>query len=109
MTDDIEIFDSANTFHVDTKIQTSNDVDVDRVEYMRKIHLETNFYNVFRNTVRILLNRYENLKIREEIEDTIKGLYSLYDTKLLNVKKLLKDLLGETIIFSDEYNYNLIR
>ena len=108
VTDDIEIFDSANTFHVDTKIQTSTDVDVERVEYMRKIHLETNFYNVFRNTVRILLNRYENLKIREEIEDTIKGLYSLYDTKLINIKQLLKDLLGETVIFSDDYDYNLI-
>ena len=108
VTDDIEIFDSANTFYVDSNIQTSNDVDVERVEYMRKIHLETNFYNVFRNTVRILLNRYENLKIREEIESTIKGLYSLYDTKLINVKQLLNDLIGETIIFSDDYNYNLI-
>ena len=52
----------------DNKIVTQNVVDVEREDYIKKIKLETSFYNVFRNTIRILLNNYENIKIREKIE-----------------------------------------
>ena len=52
---------------IDIPILTSEGVDKERVDYIKKIKLETNFYNVFRNTIRILINDYENIKIREQI------------------------------------------
>ena len=53
----------------DVEITTQTDIDEERVEYIKKIRLETNFYNVFRNTIRILINNYENANIRERIEN----------------------------------------
>lgn len=55
-----------NKLTADSIITTSNKVDTKRIEYIKKIKLETQFYNVFRNTMRILLNDYENLKMRED-------------------------------------------
>ena len=39
--------------NADTKITTKDSVDIERVEFIKKIKLETNFNNVFRNTVLI--------------------------------------------------------
>jgi hypothetical protein len=69
----------------DVIISTSNEVDVERVEYIRKIQLETNFYNIFRNTIRILINDYENLIIRESLEKELKKDYIIYSEKLKNL------------------------
>ena len=55
----------------DVIITTSNKVDDERVEYIKKIKFETNFYNIFRNTIRILLNDYENNKLKKLVDDKI--------------------------------------
>ena len=111
ITDDLEVFNGTNVLVTDkqTELANSSDYDRERVDYINKIKLETNFYNVFRNTVRILLNRYVNLEVRENIEAAIKDLYMMYETKLVTVKRLLKDLIGNDIIFTDEYDYNLLK
>jgi len=112
--DDIPILDNSN-FIVDKNmvssdmvIETSNKVDVERVEYIQKIKLETNFYNVFRNTIRILLNDYQNLKTRESIEEEINKPYIIYNKKLESIHKYLKILAENVIIFSDNYDYKVI-
>jgi hypothetical protein len=97
-----------NVISSDVIIETSNNVDVERVEYIRKIKLETNFYNVFRNTIRILLNDYQNLKMRESIEEEINKPYVIYSKKLETIHKYLQMLAEKTILFSDNYDYNVI-
>ena len=97
-----------NVISSDATIETSNKVDVERVEYIRKIKLETNFYNVFRNTIRILLNDYENLKMRERVEEEINKPYVVYGKKLEAIHKYLQTLAEKTILFSDNYDYNII-
>jgi hypothetical protein len=62
----------------DSQIITQNVVDVEREDYIKRIKLETSFYNVFRNTIRILLNSYENIKIREKIESEMVKDYIIY-------------------------------
>ena len=111
VTDDIQILNDSNYLSADLKTITNKDVipvDYEREEYIKKIKLETNFYNVFRNTIRILLNKYENVIIREKIEEEIKNGYNLYKAKLYNIIDDLKTLLKDDIIFSDEYDYRLI-
>lgn len=92
----------------DSYIANSNEIDTERAAYIKKIKLETNFYNVFRNTIRILLNDYENVSLREQIEKELNAPYVLYSTKLHKIIEYLKELVKETIIFTDNYDYNLI-
>jgi len=86
-------------------ITTQNDVDNERVDYIKKIKLENSFYNVFRNTIRILINDYENTKIREKIENEMFKEYIIYSEKLKNIEQLLRDLVKEKIQFSGDENY----
>jgi hypothetical protein len=90
---------------IDIPITTQDDVDEERVDYIKRIKLETNFYNVFRNTIRILLNNYENVKIREKIEEETKKEFIIYSEKLENVDRMLKDLVKDRIQFIGDDNY----
>jgi len=107
-TDDIKELKGNNYLIAEKATLFSKDVDKERVEYIKKIKLETNFYNVFRNTIRILLNKYENIKLREKIEAEVKNGYMLYNTKLGSIIKQLKDLVNDAILFSDDFDYTLI-
>ena len=91
--------------NVDVNISTTNDVDTERIDYIQRIKMETNFYNVFRNTIRILLNDYNNIKLREKIELLIKNTFLIYSEKLNKVDTLLKELVNETIQFNGDENY----
>ena len=84
-TDNISIFDET--------------IDKDRVLVSKKIHLESSFFNIFRNTIRILLQKYKNKKIRGDIETVIKNPYFLYKKKLDEIIKLLKKLVKPHIKF----------
>ena len=87
------------------KITTEQDVDIERVDYIKKIRLESSFYNVFRNTIRILLNDYENVKIRENIEKEITKEYIIYSEKLKNIDGLLRELVKNKMQFIGDKNY----
>lgn len=111
ITDPIKILNEGNYLSADNKSLTLNNdknIDYERVDYIKKIKMETNFYNVFRNTVRNLLNKYENIKIREKIEENVKSEYILYNIKLQVLIESLHELIKDSVIFSDEYDYNLI-
>ena len=92
---------------VSTEVEftTQRDVDRERVDYVRKIRLETNFYNVFRNTIRILINDYDNAKVRVEIEDETKREYVIYSEKLTTITGLLHDLVGDHIQFTGDDDF----
>jgi hypothetical protein len=89
----------------DSQIISQNIVDVEREDYIKKIKLETSFYNVFRNTIRILLNNYENIKVREKIETEMLKEYIIYSDKLTNINKLLRELVDDKIQFIGDENY----
>jgi hypothetical protein len=89
----------------DSQITTQNSVDTERVDYIKKIKLETSFYNVFRNTIKILLNNYENIKIREKIENEMLKEYIIYSDKLSNIDQLLRQLVDNKIQFIGDKNY----
>jgi hypothetical protein len=75
-------------------------VDHERVAVINKIKDESRYYQMFRNAVRILINKYENLKWREEIDRKIKS-FDSYHRKLDGVLQLLKTLVKKTILFED--------
>jgi hypothetical protein len=84
----------------DSIITTLSDVDKERVDYIEKIKGETLFYQLFRNTIRFLLNRYENIAVREEIETEISHSFSLYSEKVSKIVLLLHKLIKNQIQFT---------
>jgi hypothetical protein len=99
ITDEDYIVNSKNRRMVssDVEIMTQQTVDEEREDYIKKIKLETSFYNVFRNTVRVLLNNYENIEMSKE--------YTIYSDKLNNINRLLRELVGDKIQFIGDNNY----
>ena len=84
--------------------------DEERVNDVEKIRLETNFYNAFRNIIRIHLNQFEMMETRNSIEIlfhkqkhseekrfNIDEQYNFYIKKLEEMKKLLQ-MLGQRSI-----------
>ena len=101
------IVDSSKRPMIQSEVQftTQTDVDKERVDYIKRIRLETSFYNVFRNTIRILMNDYENVKIREKIESEMTKEYIIYSEKLKNIDEYLRLLVKDKIQFIGDENY----
>ena len=97
-----KIINYNNFIETDKVIADASTPDTSRVETMRKIRLETEFYDAFRNTVRVLLNKYENANIRNIAEQVINSKEMLYLDKLRRVESILRQLCIGSIIF-DEY------
>jgi len=92
----------------DSIITMSNKVDMDREDYVKKIKLESSLYQLFRTTIRMMLNDYNNLQIREEIENIIKSPFTIYNEKLKITTELLRRLVEDDVIFVKDYDYKLI-
>jgi hypothetical protein len=107
--DNIRSINNNNFLLADENTLVNKDVDTKRIEYIRRIQLETNFYNVFRNTIRILLGDYVNNDKRIKLQKECNNRYALYNDKLEIVIDLLVDLVGENIIFSDNFNVSSIK
>ena len=100
--DTMKTITSNDMLVADINTLTSQTVDTKRVEFIKRIQLETNFYNVFRNTIRILFNDYSNSEKRKEIKDECNKRYTLYKNQLDSVIEMLHDLVKETIVFASE-------
>jgi hypothetical protein len=81
--------------------------DIERISYIKKIKLDTIFYNAFRNRIRMLLNNVLFLETREKIEEEIHS-SSLYFQKLISIKKQLKILTTSNISFIESFDPKLL-
>ena len=110
--DTIKTLTRNDTLVADINTLVNNKVDKKRVDFIKRIQLETNFYNVFRNTIRILFNDYLNSQKRKAIKDECNKRFSIYKNQLDTVIELLQDLVQDTIVFASEskmpYNYENI-
>jgi hypothetical protein len=111
LNDTIKTITNNDMLVADINTLTNNNVDSKRVDFIKRIQLETNFYNVFRNTIRILFNDYSNSNKRKLIQDECNKRYVLYKQQLDKVIDMLYDLVDENIIFAtkeDGFNYKSI-
>jgi len=99
-----------NHLVVDKEIgkKSEGNVDHKREKYVRNIRLETNFYNVFRNTARNVLNRPENKGIKDDIEKLIASPFTLYQNKLSQIIAHMKRILSKYISFI-KYNKDTLK
>ena len=104
--DGLKSIKESNFLLTDSETLINKNIDFDRIKYVRRIRLEKNFYDVFRNSLRILLNKYENRKVREEIQTLIES-NELYYTKMNTLIGIIKNLLNELVEFV-EYDENIL-
>lgn len=92
----------------DVILTSSTKVDEERIEYVKKIKLETEFYQAFRTTIRTLLNDPKYYEQRIQIEKETSQIAILYSTKLSTTVTALKNLADKMVLFVKDYNYKLI-
>ena len=80
---------------------TNETVDEERLKYMKRIKLESGFFNTFRNTVRMLLGQYNHKTVRANIETNVKNPRMTYIEKLRRVDAELRTLMRDYIAFSE--------
>ena len=103
----VNSIDEENFFEIDKKTITTNDVDNERIEFVKKIHIETNLFNDFRNRLKYLLSQYNNKVSRDKIENLSNSNYVLYIKQLTDLRVLIKELMQEHVEFIDNKNIDI--
>ena len=109
--DDLPTITEGNHLRADEVIETTPTdkmADKTRERYVRNIRLETNFYNVFRNTARNVLNRPENKATKDNIEKIADSSFIIYTNKLSQIIAYMKKLLSKYVSFI-RYNNDTLK
>jgi len=91
---------SKNYHSLDAELLMDESVDTTRIETVKKIKLESNFFNMFRNYLRIILLNFENQQIKRDIITLVQDITISYYDKLNQLIDILYSLLGPFIEFS---------
>ena len=75
-------------------------VDTERIMKIKKIKLESYFYNAFRNLIRIIFTKPENYDIKNEILELINNVTVSYTEKLKKVNEYLIRIMTSYIDFT---------
>ena len=92
----------------DNIITEQEGIDEEREDFVKKIRLETRFYEAFRNTVKVIMNETKYSSQREKIENTVTNVGIIYSQKIKLVYDQLKKLVENMTLFVKDYNYKLI-
>ena len=91
--------DDEDFYQVDKTTQTSNQIDEEREKYVKRIKLETELYNSFRNKLRTLLNNFKNKQIRDEIKKISDSKSMVYYLQLDKLITLIKRIMKDDVVF----------
>ena len=106
--DSLRVKNNVNYMSADMNI-ISDKVDNDRAIYVKKINLENDFYNVFRNTIHVILGDFKNRKKREDIERIIYSPTKLYISKMREVELSIRQLTQDLFTFEDYQDEILLK
>jgi len=93
--------DPINYLNNDKELLTTHSVDAERVKKVKSIKLESHFYNIFRNLLRIVLTYYEHKTDKNALLDNILSPVISYYDKLLYVKSVIKRIVSKYVEFVD--------
>jgi len=99
--DDLVTLNGSNYIIADKVITTSSEADKERIEMIKKISLESQFYTTFRSLVRTELNLYENTSYRTNILRTISSEKMDYKQKMKRTIDYLKKIMEEKVLFQE--------
>jgi hypothetical protein len=104
----------ANKLNIPLEVDTSNDylqADLDisslsqdkhRVKTIRKVILESQYYSMFRTTIRMLLDEIENINVKRNIKKLVNS-SKKYEEKIKNIYNELLKLGSSHIKFEKDY------
>ena len=90
-----------NVLNTDSKLMLSNKIDEDRIILIKKIDMENNFYNLYRNTFKVIINYDSNKEIKKNIEEAVSNITNTYEEKLNYLHKQIKRLMRSSIKFAE--------
>ena len=93
------IGDNENFLDLDQMLLENKTIDQDRVNEVARIKMESNFYNVFRNLLRILLKNPINKLNKSFIKETIESPIITYVVKIKKIKEKLHEIMDSHINF----------
>ena len=108
ITDNLKVIRSDSILNIDRKLMSSDKTDKNRSIVVKRIKLETNFYNMFRNTLKMAVSKKANKKIKGDIMEIINDVKRTYYDKLEEISNIIKILLNEKISFVN-YSIKTIR
>ena len=87
--------------NADKQLATNSEEDPVRLDTIRNIKLEGQFYSAFRTALRIALGQHSNYEIRQKILAVIDGAtQTTYRVALRKIEWLIRDLLNEQVTFA---------
>tara|TARA_Y100001970_G_scaffold274025_1_gene373130 strand:+ start:10421 stop:15685 length:5265 start_codon:yes stop_codon:yes gene_type:complete len=95
----------SNQLLIDNEIIMDDTEDEKRKTIIKKIKIESNFYNIFRSLFRIVINKYSNKQKKTALIRLINDKSKSYVSKLTKIKEEIKKLMHGYIEFS---KYKLI-
>jgi hypothetical protein len=99
--DGLNVLNSSDYLIADKTLNRVCRGDIQRIQTVKKIALESNFYLAFRSTIRVLLNQYENRIEREKILRFIHHSHYLYKEKLQKIETILRNISKDYFLFVD--------
>ena len=93
--------DKSNYIEADKVITTSNKEDSERAKMVKMISLESQFYSLFRSTIRNLLNENEFKNVKSNIISIFDHSSMIYKDKIKQIIVWIKKLVFQKIVFND--------
>jgi hypothetical protein len=76
-------------------------IDKERINVVKRIKLESNFFNVFRNTLRLILNDFDNADKKAQINAQLTDPVTPYLRKLEQTESILETIMTPFVQFVD--------
>uniref|UniRef100_A0A6C0JI89 Uncharacterized protein n=1 Tax=viral metagenome TaxID=1070528 RepID=A0A6C0JI89_9ZZZZ len=86
-------------YEIDKQLASQDSPDMLRIQTIRNISLETQFYLAFRIKLRTILNDYTNKEIRQQIVDIIENPSYSYFSKLKKLNEKIELLMTDQVSF----------
>ena len=95
---DIIAYNMTNPHAADAAVQTGvAGEDMDRVRYVQRIQLETEMYDMFRNSMRIMINKIKNIEQKKRLEDVVLGTSNDYHGDIREIMRICREM-GDPVI-----------
>ena len=78
--------------------------DKDRIEFVKKVKMEKQFFETFRLAIKQFITQYKNVNKMHLIQSVVENKQITYKTKLVKIKSILNELIKDKIEFT---RYNL--
>ena len=99
---DLIAYNTTNPNKADAEVQTGDKPDAERVKYVKHIHLETEMYELFRNSMRIMINKIKNMERKKRLEDIIKESNAKGHThKIREIMRICREISSPFIHFTE--------